>query len=350
MLGFWYIEETMSYDFYNDYSEGAHPKVLEAICRANLEQEPGYGYDRFTQEAVDRIRAVIAQPDADVHFVSAGTQANLIVLAAMLKPHEAVIAADTGHINVHEAGAVEATGHKVVTAPHVNGKLTPEGVESVMTAHYDEHLVMPRVVYISQTTELGTVYTKAEIAALSRTAKQHGLYLYVDGARIGSALTAPGADCSLADLAALVDAFYIGGTKNGALFGEAIVLNHPDVKKDFRYHLKQRGALLAKGRAISLQFDALFTDGLYMEIAAHANRMATMLAEAIAAKGWEFLTPPASNQIFPLVPNDAIERLQKDFGFYVWQKGENTSAIRLVTSWATREDAVQTFIATIKSL
>lgn len=340
----------MKYAFYNDYSEGAHPKVLEALQRSNLVQESGYGLDSFTKEASDSIRRAIGQPNAEVHFVSAGTQANIVVLAAALKSHEAIIAADTGHINVHEAGAIEATGHKIITVPNQDGKLTPAAIDAVVIAHNDEHLVKPRLVFISNTTELGTVYTLAELRALSQTAKQHGLYFYLDGARLGSALTAPQTDYTLADLAALVDSFYIGGTKNGALFGEAIVINHPDLQKEFRYHLKQRGALLAKGRAISLQFQALFTDNLYFEIATHANRMATILADAIEQEGYGFLTPPVSNQIFPILPNGVVEGLQKEYGFYVWSPGKSESAIRLVTSWATREDAVREFIERLKSL
>lgn len=341
---------TMKYAFYNDYSEGAHPKVLEALQQSNLVQESGYGLDSFTKEASDSIRRAIGQPGAEVHFVSGGTQANIVVLASALKSHEAIIAADTGHINVHEAGAIEATGHKIISVPNQEGKLTPAAIDAVMIAHNDKHLVKPRLVFISNTTELGTVYTISELTALSQAAKKHWLYFYLDGARLGSALTAPQIDYSLADLAALVDAFYIGGTKNGALLGEAIVINHSDLQKDFRYHLKQRGALLAKGRAISLQFKALFTDNLYFEIATHANRMATMLADAIKEAGYNFLTPPASNQIFPVFPNGVVEDLQKDYGFYVWSPGESKSAIRLVTSWATREYAVQEFIERLKSL
>lgn len=339
----------MKYQFYCDYAEGAHPKVLAALQESNLVQEAGYGLDGFTKQAAELVKNVIKQPNADIHFVSSGTQANFIILAAALNPIEAIIAVDSGHINIHEAGAVEATGHKIIAVPHKNGKITPEAIDSVMAAHYDEHLVKPRVVYISNTTELGTVYQKAELEAIAQTTKKHGLYFYLDGARLGSALTAPQNDCTIADIAALVDAFYIGGTKNGGLFGEAIVLNHPALQKDFRYHLKQRGALLAKGRAVSLQFQTLFTENLYVDLAAHANRMATMLADAIGAQGYAFLTPPESNQIFPILPNSVIEKLQTNYGFYVWQKGEHESAIRLVTSWATSESAVREFIEDLKA-
>lgn len=223
----------MKYQFYCDYAEGAHPKVLAALQESNLVQDAGYGLDGFTKQAAELVKNVIKQPNADVHFVSSGTQANFIVLAAALNPIEAIIAVDTGHINIHEAGAVEATGHKIIAVPHKNGKITPEAIDTVMAAHYDEHLVKPRVVYISNTTELGTVYQKAELEAIAQTTKNHGLYFYLDGARLGSALTAPQNDCTIADIAALVDAFYIGGTKNGGLVGEAIVLNHPALQKIF---------------------------------------------------------------------------------------------------------------------
>lgn len=339
----------MKYSFYNDYSEGAHPKMLEALGQFNDRQEAGYGEDRFTKESSNLLRQIIKRPDADVHFVSCGTQANLIVLSSALRSYEAVIAVATSHINVHESGALEATGHKIILLQGEDGKLTAEQVRETCALYNDEHMVRPRVVYISQTTELGTVYTKGELEHLSKTCHDLGLYLYVDGARLGSALTAKNADLSLIDIAGLVDAFYIGGTKNGALLGEAIVINHPDLKTHFRNHLKQRGALLAKGRAISAQFHALFTDNLYFDLAAHANRMAERIATALHALGYAFLTPPESNQLFPILPNAVIESLQKDYGFYVWSKGAQESPIRLVTSWATREDAVDAFIETLKN-
>ncbi|MEK7108218.1 MAG: low specificity L-threonine aldolase [Patescibacteria group bacterium] len=340
----------MQYSFYNDYSEGAHPKVLQALARSNEGQETGYGLDRFTTEAVELIRAATKRPDADVHFVPTGTQANLIVLSSVLRSYESVIAVHTSHINVHEAGALEATGHKIITVPHINGKLTPEQVRETCALHNDEHMVQPRVVYISQTTELGTVYSKTELQQLSQTCRELNLFFYIDGARLGSALTARGSDCTLDELAGMVDAFYIGGTKNGALLGEAVVINHRELKKNFRHHLKQRGALLAKGYAISLQFHALFTDGLYEELAKHANRMAHKIADTIESLGYRFLTPPISNQLFPILPNTVIEALKPNYGFYIWSQGEQESPIRLVTSWATDEQAVDAFIETIKNV
>lgn len=345
----WVKTRSMKYSFYNDYAEGVHPKVLEALQASNLSQETGYGEDSFTKAAAELIRGAIGNPGADVHFVSGGTQANLIVLSSMLRSFESVIAVESGHINVHEGGALEATGHKINTVPGVHGKLVPRAIEEVCTRHDNEQMVMPRAVYISNSTELGTVYTKEELRALSRTCKNLGLYFYLDGARLGSALTSKDSDITLAELSSFVDVFYIGGTKNGALLGEAIVINNPDLQKDFRYHLKQRGALLAKGRAISLQFRALFTDDLYFELARHANRMAALLANAITTSGYTFLTPPSTNQLFPILPNTVIESLQEDYGFYVWEKGENTSSIRLVTSWATSEEAVKVFITKLKN-
>lgn len=339
----------MKYSFYNDYPEGAHPKVWKAMQESNFAQVSGYGTDVFTKEAADLIRKAIQSDAADVHFLSAGTQANFIMLSSMLKSYEAVIAADSGHINVHEAGAVEATGHKIILVKNEQGKVTPQAVEAVCKAHGgDEHMVSPRVVYVSQTTELGTIYSKAELQALSETCKKLSLLFYLDGARLGSALTASTADATLVEISSLVDAFYIGGTKNGALFGEALVINNPELQKDFRYHLKQRGALLAKGRAISLQFKALFTGGLYEELARHTNSMATILAEGIKEAGYGFMTPPVSNQIFPVLPNELIATLQKEYGFYVWAAGEKESSIRLVTSWATSEEAAREFVACLK--
>ena len=248
--------------FFDDYSEGAHPRVLELLAANNLAQESGYGEDSLSRRGVELLRAAIDNPDADIHFVSGGTQANLIALASMLRPYESVIAASTAHIHVHETGAVEATGHKINLVAGHDGKLLPDHVREVVAQHADEHMVVPRVVFISQSTEAGTLYRKAELEALSRTCRELGLYLYLDGARLGCALASDASDLSLPELATLVDMFYLGGTKNGALLGEAIVIVNPAVREKFRYHLKQRGALLAKGRVIGAQFVALFEEGL----------------------------------------------------------------------------------------
>jgi threonine aldolase len=342
-----------TYLFRDDYSEGTHPRILEALSRNNLQQEAGYGDDSFSKETEQLLKKIINKPNANVHFVSTGTQANLICLASILKPYESVIAADTGHPNVHEAGAIEATGHKINTVIGAEGKLVPESILEVLKAHTDEHMVQPKAVYISQATELGTIYSKRELQQLSKTCKQTGLYLYIDGARIGSALMAQNADFDLSTIADICDMFYIGGTKNGALFGEAVVIVNPDLQHNFRFHLKQRGALLAKMRFISVQFLELFKDNLYFENAKHANVMAQELAKGIKECGYSFLNSTSTNQIFPILPNSVIKKLQQQFAFYIWKKDlptPDSSAVRLCTSWATPQKAVQQFLDALKQL
>lgn len=332
------------YSFRNDYSEGAHPKVLEALISTNLEQTVGYGMDPRCEAARNTIRRLCNAPDADVHFLVGGTQTNLIVIESLLRPYEAVIAAHTGHVNVHETGAIEATGHKVCTAYAPNGKLTPALVESVVNGHSSEHMVHPRLVYISDTTEIGTIYTKAELEALRRCCDEHNLFLFMDGARLGSALASPQNDLTLPDLAALTDAFYIGGTKNGALFGEALVMNAPN--DHFRWHMKQRGAMLAKGRLLGVQFQALLEDGVYFEIARHANEMAYRLRDGIAALGYSFPVPSPSNQQFPVLPNTVVEQLKaKGYEFEIDHAEDDAhTCVRFVTSWATPENAIDAFL------
>ena len=332
------------YSFRNDYSEGAHPKVLEALASTNLEQTVGYGMDPRCEAARNTIRRLCNAPDADVHFLVGGTQTNLIVIESLLRPYEAVIAAHTGHVNVHETGAIEATGHKVCTAYAPNGKLTPALVESVVNGHSSEHMVHPRLVYISDTTEIGTIYTKAELEALRRCCDEHNLFLFMDGARLGSALASPQNDLTLPDLAALTDAFYIGGTKNGALFGEALVMNAPN--DHFRGHMKQRGAMLAKGRLLGVQFQALLEDGVYFEIARHANEMAYRLRNGIAALGYSFPVPSPSNQQFPVLPNTVVEQLKaKGYEFEIDHAEDDAhTCVRFVTSWATPENAIDAFL------
>lgn len=333
------------YSFRNDYSEGAHPQVLQALTDTNAVQTVGYGMDPYCQAAADTIRRLCAAPDADVHFLVGGTQVNLVTIDAFLQSYEAVIAAQTGHVSTHETGAIEATGHKVCTVESPDGKLTPALVESVLAQHNGtEHMVLPRLVYISDTTEIGTIYTKAELTALRRCCDAHGLVLYLDGARLGSALTAPGNDLTLPDLAALTDAFTIGGTKNGALFGEALVLTHP--LPHYRWHMKQRGAVLAKGRLLGIQFQALLEDGLYFDLARHANQLALRLRDGIAALGYPFPVDSPSNQQFPVLPNAAVQKLQ-ELG-YEFEIDHVVDAdhicIRLVTSWATPESAMESFL------
>lgn len=338
------------YSFRNDYSEGAHPKVLEALTETNLTQTVGYGLDPFCEEAAITIRRLCNAPEADVHFLVGGTQVNLITIAAHLRPYEAAIAAHTGHINVHETGAIEATGHKVCTAYSPDGKLTPELVESVLRAHSTEHMVSPRLVYISDTTEIGTVYTKAELTALRRCCDDYGLFLYLDGARLGSALTAEGNDLTLPDLAALTDAFTIGGTKNGALFGEALILAKPH--RHFRWYMKQRGGVLAKGRLLGIQFQALLSDGLYFDLARHANVLALRLRDGMAALEIPFPVPSPSNQQFPVLPNGVIAALEaKGYQFETDHPvDEAHTCVRFVTSWATPESAVEELLRDLKQI
>ena len=333
-----------TYSFKNDYSEGAHPAILQRLIETNLQQTIGYGEDIYCDEARALIKAYI-QRDSAIHFVSGGTQANLIVISAILKPYESVIAADSGHIAVHETGAIESTGHKVNTIPSTDGKIYPNQIQAILDMHTDEHMVKPKLVYISNSTEVGSVYTKAELTAIYDFCQTNNLYLFVDGARLGSALTSSKCDLTLEDMANLTDVFYIGGTKNGALIGEAIIINNLDLNENFRFHIKQKGGMLAKGRLIGIQFAEMFSNDLFFEMGKHANAMAKKLADAISEKKYSFLTEPSSNQIFPIFPNNLIEKLQEKFQFFVWQKiDDNHSAIRLVTSWATPEEQVNHFI------
>ncbi len=335
----------MQYSFRNDYSEGAHDRILQALSDTNLLQEQGYGEDIFCQQAIQEIRKKIQNPKADIHFVSGGTQANLIVISSILRPYESVIAATTWHIAVHEAGAIESTGHKINTIETHDGKLSAQHIQSILDQHTDEHMVKPKLVFISNSTEVGSIYTQSELAQLSSFCKKNNLYLYLDGARLGSALTSPHNDLSLAELATYVDVFYIWGTKNGALLGEAIVLVRDELKDNFRFHLKQKGALLAKARILGIQFLELFKDDLFFDLARHANTMASKLAAGIKSHWYTFLTEPVSNQIFPILPNTLVETLSNKYGFYVWVDiDDGRSAIRLVTSWATKEHAVDQFL------
>jgi threonine aldolase len=339
------------YSFTNDYSEGAHPRILNALLETNLELAAGYGLDQFTLEAAELIKRKIGRKDVDIHLIPGGTQTNLIAISAFLRPHEAVIAPLTGHVEVHETGAIEATGHKIITKEGIEGKLTPADVKEAVEYHADEHMVKPRLVYISNSTEVGSIYSKAELAALSNVCREHNLLLFMDGARLGSALTSDKNDLTLEEIANLVDAFYIGGTKNGALIGEALVIITESLKEDFRYHIKQKGALLAKGRLLGIQFRELFRDNLFFELAEHANRMAGKIQDALIELGCPLLLHSPSNQLFPIMPNEVIAELAKNYSFEVQRKvDEDRSLIRLVTSWATKESAVEEFIAELSRL
>lgn len=337
------------YSFKNDYSEGAHPRLLEALGACNFEQAEGYGLDRYTQAAVKLLKQLVENEAVQIHLLSGGTQTNLTALAAFLRPHEAAVAAQSGHILVHETGAIEATGHKVLSVPSIDGKVSPTAVEAMVLSHGDEHMVKPRLLYLSQPTEIGTLYSALELQELKNLCERLDLYLYVDGARLGSALCAPGNDVDLPELCRLADAFYIGGTKNGALLGEALVIVKEELKKDFRYQMKQKGALLAKGQVMGVQFHELFRDGLYFELARRANALAARLRQAIAEAGYSLLAPTVTNQVFPVLPNQLIAKLEEEFSFYVWEAvDESHSAIRLVTSWATEEAAVEAFAIALK--
>lgn len=327
--------------FRNDYSEGAHPRLLDALIKASSEQNVGYGLDRHSERAAQLIRAACQSPQAQVHLLSGGTQTNLTALGAFLRPHQAVIAVDSGHIAVHETGAIELTGHKVLTVPAVEGKLTPAAIAAVLATHDNEHLVRPRLVYLSNTTELGTIYRRAELQALAGFCAVHGLLLFLDGARLGAALTADGNDLSLADIAALTDAFYIGGTKNGALLGEALVIVNPVLQSDFRYLLKQRGALLAKGMVLGVQFASLFEDGLFFDLAAHANAMAQRLRIGLEQAGARMFVASPTNQQFVVVSPAQLQLLAERYDFERWETlVDGSIVIRFVTSWATTAEAV----------
>lgn len=339
------------YSFKNDYAEGAHPRILQALIESNLVQEDGYGGDYFTQKAISLIKDKMENPDVDIHLLSGGTQTNLTAISAFLRPHEAVIASNTGHISTHETGAIEATGHKVISVETIDGKLNPAHIRKVLDSHTDEHMVKPKLVYISNSTEIGSIYKKSELTDLKDFCVEHNLLLYMDGARLGSALCSDDNDLKLSDIPTLVDAFYIGGTKNGALIGEALVISRRSLKEDFRFHLKQKGALLAKGRLLGIQFYELFRDDLYMELAQHSNDMAAILRDGCIATDFSFLTHSPSNQIFPILPDFLIAELQKNYSFLIWERIDPShSAIRLVTSWATKEEEVRAFVEALQSI
>lgn len=336
-----------------DYNEGAHPKILEKLTQTNLEQTAGYGEDPYCAKAAALIKEKCQRQDVDIHFFVGGTQTNLTVISAALRPHQGVISADSGHINVHESGAIEATGHKILTVPTPDGKLTAAQIQSAYDEHFNddthEHMVQPKMVYLSNPTEVGSIYTKSELTAISDTCRKNDLILYLDDARLGYALCAEDNDLDLPTIAQLSDAFYIGGTKIGALFGEALVICNKGLKKDFRYILKQKGGMLAKGRLLGLQFIALFEDDLYFEMARHANNMAMLIKEACIKKGYGFLTPSTTNQQFPIMPNKVLERLKENYEYLFCQKiDDGFSAVRFCTSWATDEKDVVKLIKDIE--
>lgn len=324
---------------------GAHPEILEALVRTNLEHTAGYGNDPYTEEAKALIRKAVGVEDAQVFFLVSGTQTNATVIDGILARHEGVVAADSGHIAVHESGAIEASGHKVLTLPHHEGKLRAEDVERYIEDFYaDEtypHMVAPGMVYISQPTEYGTIYSLAELEALGAVCRKHAIPLYIDGARLGYGLKAEGADFTLKDIARIADVFYIGGTKVGALFGEAVVVTNPKLLRNLFPLVKQHGALLAKGRLLGLQFGVLFRDGLYERIGEKAVEHAITIRESFRKAGYEVVIESPTNQQFLRLPNEVIDRLRQDMSFDYWgSRGEKESIVRFVTSWATTDEDI----------
>ena len=338
-----------------DYAEGAHPQILERLSQTNFEQTKGYGEDEYCENARRIIRRLCETEQADVHFLVGGTQTNTTVIASILRPHQGVISATTGHINVHETGAIEATGHKVLALPSADSKLTASQIEQTCLEHWNdanhEHIVQPGMVYISHPTEGGVIYTKGELQAISDTCRKYNLPLFLDGARLGYGLAAENNDLTLSGIARMCDVFYIGGTKVGALFGECLVITNDALKKDFRYFIKQRGGMLAKGRLLGLQFETLFADGLYFEIAQHAIQMAMKIRNAFRAKGFAFLLESPTNQQFPILSEEQIFILSQKYAFELWAKKDaRHTAVRFCTSWATREEDVEALIADLEKL
>ncbi|GEQ05059.1 low specificity L-threonine aldolase [Staphylococcus gallinarum] len=331
--------------FENDYLEGAHEKVLARLIETNMVQESGYGTDSYTKQAQERIKEVIGLPTAEVQLLTGGTQTNQIVIDTMLEPYQGVLAADTGHISTHEAGAIEFTGKKVLTLPSSNGKLSAESVKDYIEVFYNDanhdHMVFPGMVYISFPTEYGTLYSKQELEQLSAVCKAYQIPLFIDGARLGYGLASDYSDVTIADIAQLSDVFYIGGTKIGALCGEAVVFTSNNMPKHFVTRIKQHGALLAKGRLLGVQFLELFTDNLYFEISQHAIKMAQKLRTSFVNKGYQLYIDSSTNQQFFIVHNDKLKELQTKIKFSIWEQYDAThTIIRFVTSWATTEENI----------
>ena len=341
--------------FHNDYSEGCHPKVLEKLIATNMEQTTGYGEDAYCAAAAEKIRALCERQDLAVHFLVGGTQANLTVITAALRPHQAALGPVSAHINVHETGAVEATGHKVLGVPSADGKISAQQVRDTVRMHRAsgsfEHEAQPKLVYISNPTEYGTIYSLAELEALSDACKELGLFLFMDGARLGYGLAAADNDLTLPDIARLCDVFYIGGPKVGALFGEAIVISNPLIMEDFRYIIKQRGGMLAKGRLLGVQFDALMENNLYFDISSYAVRLADRLRSTFDEIGAPYLVPGTTNQLFPILPDRLLDQLAENFMFTEMERVDETHrAVRFCTSWATTEENVDALCKELKRL
>jgi threonine aldolase len=342
------------YSFRNDYSELCHEEILNTLAKVNRKQFDGYGEDELTSKVKKTLSKLLDNNNVDIHFLSGGTQTNLVAISSVLKPYQAVIAAQSGHIATHEAGAIEATGHKIITLPTVDGKLNALDIKKVVEDHYSdearEHISQPAMVYISNPSEYGTIYKKCELEEIRKVCDQFNLILYMDGARLAQGLESTYSDLKMKDLTKYFDMFYIGGTKNGAMFGECLVVVNPSLKKDFRYNLKQRGALLAKGFSVALQFEALFKDDLFFKLAKDANRKAKIINdELISSCNIKMLVPCETNQVFPILSNNVIEKLRQEFQFYDWEKvDDNNTAVRLCLSWASEEDKIHEFILNIK--
>lgn len=342
--------------FFNcDYTEGAHPKILERMAETNMEQTVGYGMDDHCNRAAELIKKECKDETIDVHFLVGGTQANATVIDAALKPYQGVICADTGHINVHETGAVEASGHKCITIPSTDGKIYEPQIRKIFAEHFanggDEHMVQPKLVYISNPTEYGTIYSKAELSAIYSLCKEYGAYLFLDGARLGYGLMCKENDLTMADVAANTDVFYIGGTKVGALFGEAVVIANPELKADFRYNIKQHGGMLAKGRLLGIQFEVLFEDGLYYELAKHAMKMAEVIHDKLKELHVGFYVDSPTNQIFVILPDAAVEELTASYKLEIMGSADEAHTIvRICTSWATKEENVTALLADLERI
>lgn len=331
------------YSFLNDYSETAHPSILQALVDTNMEQCVGYGEDEHCLRAAALMKKKMKAEQVDIHFIPGGTQTNTIAAAAFLRPIDAIISAETGHIHGHECASIEATGHKILAEATVDGKLTVAHLEHARLANQEEYCPCPKMVYISNSTELGTVYCRAELEELYAYCKEHQMILFIDGARMGSALACT--DLTLEDYPKLCDAFYVGGTKNGAFMGEALVIVKEELKAGFRQHLKQRGAMLAKGKVLGVQFETLFEENLFMDLAHHANDCMTVLREGIQNLGYSFLCDSPSNQIFPIFPEAILEKIKEKYMVLDYQKmDDGTRCIRMVTSWATDKEQCHSFV------
>lgn len=335
--------------FESDYTEGAHPKILERLNETNMIQASGYGHDEFCESAKNKIRKTINCPNAQIQFITGGTQTNQIVIDTMLKPFEGVVSAQTGHVNSHEAGAIEYTGHKVIPIPQHEGKIDGTELNDYLETFFsdgnNEHMVFPGMVYISHPTEYGTLYTKNELTKISSVCRKNSIPLFMDGARLGYGIMAKSSDLSLEDIAELCDVFYIGGTKCGALCGEAVVFTKNNMPLHFENLVKKHGALLAKGRLLGVQFDALFTDNLYLEISKNAIDTAEVLKKALKEKGYRFLLDSPTNQQFVILENKFMEELKKSVKFNFWEKyDKDHTVVRFATSWSTKMENVEKLI------